>query len=79
MGKSYLKGGEGASSPWLKPGDSGANIFVEKILKPRGYILNGKADAYGEEPDDRWALVVINNIVYTYAYIFEPNPKQFVG
>jgi hypothetical protein len=49
--------------------------IIVKILKPRGYILNGKADAYGEEPDDRWALVVMNNTVYTYSYTLVPNPK----
>ncbi len=33
-------------------------------LAPKGYVLNGRFKATGEESFDRWVLVVINNIVF---------------
>ncbi len=43
---------------WLK-------YIVEKILAPRGYILNGEAEWYGEDRNDTGTIVVENNVVTT--------------
>ena len=37
--------------------------LIDKILAPRGYVLNGKIKAQGECANDRWNLIVKNNKV----------------
>lgn len=37
--------------------------LIEKILKPRGYVLNGVIDWQGEESDDRGIIDVKDNFV----------------
>ena len=39
--------------------------LIEKILKPKGYILNGKVEWSGEERGDIGLIVIENNIVTT--------------
>ena len=41
---------------WLK-------YIIDKVLAPKGYVLNGEVEWYGEEPDDRGKIVVTNNLV----------------
>lgn len=43
---------------WMK-------YIIDKILAPRGYVLNGTVEAQGESPSDRWRLVVRDNKVLT--------------
>lgn len=37
--------------------------LVTKYLAPRGYLVNGRLDANGEEYGDFWAIVVKDNVV----------------
>jgi len=37
--------------------------LIEKILEPKGYILNGEVEWYGEDRDDAGKIVVKNNII----------------
>ncbi len=37
--------------------------IIEKILKPRSYVLNGKVEWSGEDEDDFGTILVINNKV----------------
>jgi hypothetical protein len=39
--------------------------LIEKILKPRGYTLNGKVDWQGESSSDVGRIVIKNNVVRT--------------
>jgi len=41
---------------WIK-------YLIDKILKPRGYVVNGLVDWQGEEFDDRGKIIVFNNVV----------------
>jgi len=41
--------------------------IIDNILAPKGYMLNGEIEAQGEDPEDRWRLVVINNKVFRQA------------
>lgn len=38
--------------------------LVQKILIPAGYTANGKVEVHGEDPDDRWDLIVSKNNVW---------------
>jgi len=42
------------------------SYIIEKILKPRGYVLNGAVKWYGEEEDDIGTIFVRDNEVKTY-------------
>ena len=44
------------SEEWMR-------YIIDKILAPNGYLCNGEMTAQGEEMDDRWKLVVENNVV----------------
>lgn len=35
--------------------------LIEKVLQPRGYVLNGTMLAQGEEFDDSWRIDIIDN------------------
>ena len=37
--------------------------LIDDILAPRGYICNGEIEAYGDDYDDVWKLVVTDNVV----------------
>jgi len=37
--------------------------IINKYLAPRGYVLNGVVEAYGEDTGDIWAIKVEDNIV----------------
>ncbi len=37
--------------------------LIEKVLKPRGYVLNGKVEYQGDERDDTGTIVVKDNVV----------------
>ena len=37
--------------------------LVTNYLAPRGYVVNGRLDAFGEERGDVWAIVVKDNVV----------------
>jgi hypothetical protein len=39
--------------------------LIDKILKPRGYVLNGEVYWQGEEPEDMGCIVIKNNVVKT--------------
>lgn len=41
--------------------------IIKNFLAPKGYVLNGTCDWYGEESDDRGTLVVVDNVVTTRA------------
>lgn len=38
--------------------------FINKILKPRGYTVNGAVNAQGEEESDQWHILVLDNEVF---------------
>jgi len=40
------------------------SYIINKILSPKGYILNGSILAQGEDISDRWKLIVSDNYVY---------------
>lgn len=45
--------------------------LIEKVLKPRGYVVNGIVSWSGEEDDDKGEIHVVNNVVTPrYATIF---------
>lgn len=58
MGEIEWCGGEKFyySEDWMR-------YIIDKILVPNGYVCNGEIIAQGEEMDDRWKLVVIDNVV----------------
>jgi hypothetical protein len=37
--------------------------IINRYLAPRGYVVNGLVNAYGEEPGDIWAIRVEDNVV----------------
>jgi hypothetical protein len=37
--------------------------LIDKVLEPRGYVLNGLVNAYGEERGDVWHIHIIDNQV----------------
>lgn len=37
--------------------------LIEKILEPKGYIVNGRVEAQGEDPDDKYCITVTDNVV----------------
>ncbi|OJT66901.1 hypothetical protein [Bacillus licheniformis] len=37
--------------------------LIEKVLKPKGYVLNGIVNAFGEETNDIWHISIVNNHV----------------
>jgi hypothetical protein len=37
--------------------------LIEKILAPKGYVVNGIVNAQGEDPVDQWHIRIINNLV----------------
>jgi len=43
--------------------DKWITYLIDKILKPRGYVLNGEVSAQGEEFDDRWQMIVKDNVL----------------
>lgn len=43
--------------------DSKMRKLIDKFFKPNGHVLNGTMEAQGEESNDRWALVVKDNVV----------------
>ena len=44
--------------------------LIDKILKPRGYILNGNVDWQGEDSDDRGTICITNNVVKEHIGFF---------
>lgn len=46
-----------SSAEWMKH-------IIDNILAPKGYTLNGEIEAQGEDPEDRWRLVVKDNKVF---------------
>jgi len=47
-----------SSAEWMK-------YIIDKFLAPKGYVLNGVIEAQGEDPEDRWKLLVEDNKVLT--------------
>jgi hypothetical protein len=45
------------SVPWMQ-------YIIDYFLAPAGHVVNGTIDAQGEDPDDRWRLVVRDNTVH---------------
>jgi hypothetical protein len=43
--------------------DRWIELIVNKIVKPRGYILNGEVEWIGEDPDDRGKITINNNLI----------------
>lgn len=39
--------------------------LIDKILKPRGYVLNGEVRWQGEDDNDRGTIVITDNVVET--------------
>lgn len=44
--------------------DKWMEYIINRILAPKGYVVNGTIQAQGEEMDDRWELIVRNNNVH---------------
>jgi hypothetical protein len=40
--------------------------LIEKILSPRGYVLNGEIEWFGEDLDDRGKIAVKDNTITTF-------------
>jgi len=38
--------------------------LINRILKPSGYVVNGKCEYQGEDRSDRGEIVVENNVIY---------------
>ena len=67
---------------FLKP-DCEVSKLVEDVKLPHPFLgftfnhmLNGEIEAQGEDPDDRWKLIVENNTVYVANGILEYGPPQ---
>ena len=47
--------------------------IIEYILKPKGYLLNGQVDWYGDECEDRGRYIVTDNSIkiQTARFIYE--------
>jgi hypothetical protein len=45
-----------SSDEWMK-------YIIEQYLAPAGHICNGMIEAQGEDPNDRWQLHVVDNVV----------------
>jgi hypothetical protein len=43
---------------WIK-------YIIDKILSPRGYVLNGEVKWYGEDRDDEGIICIVDNVVTT--------------
>lgn len=43
--------------------------IIERILKPKGYVVNGAVNAEGEDSDDLWHIRVIDNVVTKGDYL----------
>jgi hypothetical protein len=43
---------------WIK-------YIIEKILSPKGYVLNGEVNWYGENRDDEGVICITDNVVTT--------------
>ncbi|WP_198864017.1 hypothetical protein [Bacillus velezensis] len=37
--------------------------LIEKVLQPKGYVLDGTVNAFGENPDDIWHITITDNQV----------------
>jgi hypothetical protein len=44
------------SVPWMA-------YIIDTFLAPAGHVVNGTIDAQGEDSEDRWRLVVRDNVV----------------
>lgn len=42
--------------------------LIDKILEPKGYVVNGEVEWQGESPDDRGKMTVVNNQVSARQY-----------
>ena len=67
---------------FLKP-DCEASKLVEGVEVPHPFLdftfnhrLDGEIEAEGEDPDDRWKLIVEDNTVYVSHAVFEYGPRQ---
>ncbi|CAG7653192.1 hypothetical protein PAESOLCIP111_06720 [Paenibacillus solanacearum] len=40
--------------------------IIERILKPRSYVLNGEIECFGEGLNDNWRINIKNNKVYKF-------------
>lgn len=49
------------SAEWIK-------YLIDNVLAPKGYILNGIVEAQGEDSDDRWDIVIVDNQVFKQFY-----------
>lgn len=54
-------------------------IAAKELPFLRGHTLNGEIEAQGEEPDDRWALIVKDNKVAVATYSFIRNAETAVA
>jgi hypothetical protein len=61
-----------SSAEWMK-------YIIDKFLAPKGYVLNGVIEAQGEDPEDRWRLLVEDNTVLTQQATVEFLPAKEVG
>jgi hypothetical protein len=50
--------------------------LIERVLKPRGYVLNGACDWRGESDDDRGTIYVDKNVVSVSEYMMVEQEKQ---
>jgi len=46
------------SPQWMK-------YIIDRYLVPAGHTCNGEIEAFGEDPEDRWKIIVRNNHVTT--------------
>jgi len=45
-----------SAAEWMK-------YIIDRYIAPKGYVCNGEIEAQGEDPYDRWRLVVEDNVV----------------
>jgi hypothetical protein len=49
-------------------GDQWMRYLIDTFIQPAGHVVNGVIEAQGEDPDDRWDLVVTHNEVTVRDY-----------
>ena len=59
------------SEVWMK-------YIIDEYLSPWGYTLTGTIEAQGEDPEDRWRLLVEDNRVFTQQATVEFLPAEEV-
>lgn len=56
--------------------DEWIKYIIEKILIPRGYVLDGVVEAEGEEREDNWHIEIKNNVVEVSKGTYEEKKRK---